>query len=125
MAILLGTLGEERAPLGQGSLVRFRVQMIANDLDKKLVDRKLRVGSSPKRVRTRLDERFHERPVLVERWPVVGGVLLESERQVRAELQLLEEGAERAEAKGPETVEELRSAHDHNCAYAVVGSSPL
>ena len=53
------------------------------------------------------------------------GVLLESERQVCAELQLLEEGAERAKAKGPETVEELRSAHDHNCAYAVLGSSPF
>ena len=45
MAILLGTLGEERAPFGQGSLVRFRVQMIANDLDKKLVDRKLLRGA--------------------------------------------------------------------------------
>jgi hypothetical protein len=52
-------------------------------------------------------------------------VLLEGEREISAAVQLLEESAERAEAKGPETVEELRSAHDHNCAYAVLGSSPF
>ena len=90
-----------------------------------LVHRKLRVGSSPQRVRARFDERFDERPVLVERRPVVGAVLLEGERQVGAALQLLEQRAERAEAESPETVEELRSAHDHNCAYAVFGSSPF
>ena len=90
-----------------------------------LVHCKLRVGSSPERVRARLDERFDEGPVLVERRPVVGAVLLESERQVGAALQLLEQRTERAEAKSPETVEQLRSAHDHNCAYAVFGSSPF
>ena len=90
-----------------------------------LVHRKLRVGSSSERVRARLDERFDERPVLVERRPVVGAVLLEGERQVGAALQLLEQRTERAEAKSPKTVEELRSAHDHNCAYAVFGSSPF
>jgi hypothetical protein len=37
--LVLGTLGEEQSPFGQGSLVRFRLRMIAHDLDKKLVDR--------------------------------------------------------------------------------------
>ncbi len=37
--LVLGTLGTEEAPFGQGSLVRFRMRMIANDLDRKLVDR--------------------------------------------------------------------------------------
>jgi hypothetical protein len=37
--LVLGTLGSERTPFGQGTLVRFRVRAVANDLDKKLVDR--------------------------------------------------------------------------------------
>ena len=37
--LVLGTLGEEDAPFGQGSLVRFRERMVAHDLDRKLVDR--------------------------------------------------------------------------------------
>jgi hypothetical protein len=37
--LVLWTLGSERAPFGQGTLVRFRVRAVANDLDKKLVDR--------------------------------------------------------------------------------------
>ena len=111
-------------------LVRPRAGVRAREdrgrrLATELVHRKLRVGSAPERVRARLDERFDEGPVLVERRPVVGAVLLESERQVGAALQLLEQRTERAEAKSPETVEQLRSAHDHNCAYAVFGSSPF
>jgi len=42
--LVLGTLGEERAPFGQGSMVRFRVRMIANDLDKKLGDRTIKLA---------------------------------------------------------------------------------
>lgn len=37
--LVLGTLGDDQSPFGQGSLVRFRMRMIAHDLDKKLVDR--------------------------------------------------------------------------------------
>ena len=37
--LVLGTLGREQAPFGQGSLVRFRLRMMAHDLDRKLVDR--------------------------------------------------------------------------------------
>src|SRR6476661_11141383 len=37
--LVLSTLGKQRAPFGQGSLVRFRLRAIAHDLDKKLVDR--------------------------------------------------------------------------------------
>lgn len=37
--LVLGTLDQDGAPFGQGSLVRFRTRMMANDLDKKLVDR--------------------------------------------------------------------------------------
>src|SRR5713226_4943112 len=37
--LVLGTLGQEKAPFGQGSLVRFRVRSAEHDLDKKLVER--------------------------------------------------------------------------------------
>lgn len=37
--LVLGTLGQDESPFGQGTLVRFRMRMVANDLDKKLVDR--------------------------------------------------------------------------------------
>lgn len=37
--LVLGTLGEDSAPFGQGTLVRFRTRMMAHDLDRKLVDR--------------------------------------------------------------------------------------
>lgn len=37
--LVLGTLGQRRAPFGQGSLVRFRTRAIEHDLDKKLVER--------------------------------------------------------------------------------------
>ena len=37
--LVLGTLGEDDAPFGQGSLPRFRERMIAHELDRRLVDR--------------------------------------------------------------------------------------
>jgi hypothetical protein len=37
--LVLGTLGQEKSPFGQGTLVRFRMRAMAHDLDKKLVDR--------------------------------------------------------------------------------------
>ncbi len=37
--LVLGTLGDDDAPFGQGSLPRFRERMIAHDLDRRLVDR--------------------------------------------------------------------------------------
>jgi hypothetical protein len=46
-------------------------------------------------VRAGLDERLDEGPVLVERRAVVGGVLLEGEREVGAAFQIREQCAER------------------------------
>jgi hypothetical protein len=37
--LVLGTLGEEKAPFGQGSLSRFRERMAEHDLDRKLLER--------------------------------------------------------------------------------------
>lgn len=37
--LVLGTLGTEEAPFGQGSLPRFRARLVRHDLDRRLVDR--------------------------------------------------------------------------------------
>lgn len=42
--LVLSCLGCERAPFGQGSLVRFRMRMIAHNLDKRLVARTVEVA---------------------------------------------------------------------------------
>ena len=44
--LVLGTLGRDQAPFGQGTLVRFRVRAISNDLDKRLVDRTIEIAKS-------------------------------------------------------------------------------
>lgn len=58
--LVLGTLGQESAPFGQGSLVRFRTRMIAHDLDRKLVDRTVELAKKSgkfgwKKLRVALD----------------------------------------------------------------------
>ena len=42
--LVLGTLDDDRAPFGQGSLVRFRAKAIKHDLDKKLVARTIELA---------------------------------------------------------------------------------
>lgn len=42
--LVLSCLGCERAPFGQGSIVRFRMRMITNNLDKRLVARTIEVA---------------------------------------------------------------------------------
>jgi len=37
--LVLGTLGSDEAPFGQGSLPRFRARLVRHDLDRRLVDR--------------------------------------------------------------------------------------
>lgn len=46
--LVLGSLGSERAPFGQGSLVRFRTRAIEHDLDKKLVERTVALAKKTK-----------------------------------------------------------------------------
>jgi hypothetical protein len=47
--LVLGHLGDDRAPFGQGSLVRFRGKMTAHNLDKKLVDRTIEIARRTKK----------------------------------------------------------------------------
>jgi len=76
--LVLGTLGQEGAPFGQGSLVRFRTRMIANDLDRKLVDRTVELARKTglfgwKQLRVALDSSPLEGAGRVEdTWNLIG-----------------------------------------------------
>jgi hypothetical protein len=47
--LVLGTLGSDKAPFGQGSLVRFRMRMIEHDLDRRLVERTVELAKRTKK----------------------------------------------------------------------------
>lgn len=47
--LVLGTLRWDKAPFGQGSLVRFRVRMMAHDLDRRLVERTVELAKKTKK----------------------------------------------------------------------------
>jgi hypothetical protein len=58
--LVLGTLGTEGAPFGQGSLVRFRARLVAKGLDQRLLDRTVELaketgGFGWKKLRVALD----------------------------------------------------------------------
>lgn len=47
--LVLGTLGSDAAPFGQGTLVRFRERMMEHDLDKRLVERTIELAKRTKK----------------------------------------------------------------------------
>jgi hypothetical protein len=76
--LVLGTLGQERAPFGQGSLVRFRLRAVANDLDKRLVERTVELAKKTgafgwKQLRVALDSSpLHGAGRVEDTWNLVG-----------------------------------------------------
>lgn len=76
--LVLGTLGEEKASFGQGTLVRFRTRMIAHDLDKRLVEKTVELAKQTKkfgwqRLRVALDSSPLEGAGRVEdTWNLIG-----------------------------------------------------
>ena len=84
-----------------------------------VVDRVARVGQAAQRRRLLLDEAADERPVLVERGPAAGRMLLEGERQLGAAL-----GRECREAERAQGLIEVRCAERHRSDYAARGLSP-
>ncbi|GAB5541282.1 MAG: IS1182 family transposase [Sandaracinaceae bacterium] len=76
--LVLGTLGRDEAPFGQGTLVRFRTRMITHDLDKKLVDRTVELakktgGFGWKNVRVALDSSpLHGAGRVEDTWNLIG-----------------------------------------------------
>src|SRR5688572_9279964 len=76
--LVLGCLGTDRAPFGQRSLVRFRTWAIANDVDKKLVDRTIELakktgGFGWKQLRVALDSSpLHGAGRVEDTWNLIG-----------------------------------------------------
>jgi hypothetical protein len=76
--LVLGCLDAEQAPFGQGTLVRFRTRAIANDLDKKLLDRTVELakkhgGFGWKHLRAALDSSpLHGAGRVEDTWNLIG-----------------------------------------------------
>ncbi len=76
--LVLGCLGTEQAPFGQGTLVRFRTRAVANDLDKKLVERTVEIakktgGFGWKQLRVALDSSpLHGAGRVEDTWNLIG-----------------------------------------------------
>jgi hypothetical protein len=95
--LVLGCLDEERAPFGQGSLVRFRVRAISNDLDKKLVDRTVELakktgGFGWKALRVALDSSpLHGAGRVEDTWNLIGRAMSKVVHAVSIAINLEEE----------------------------------
>jgi hypothetical protein len=80
--LVLGTLGSDVAPFGQGTLVRFRAKMVAHDLDRKLLDRTVELAKRTKKfgwkhLKVMLDSAPLEGAGRVEdTWNLIGRVML-------------------------------------------------
>lgn len=76
--LVLGCLGTEQSPFGQGTLVRFRTRAVANDLDKKLVERTIEIakktgGFGWKQLRVALDSSpLHGAGRVEDTWNLIG-----------------------------------------------------
>jgi hypothetical protein len=76
--LVLGTLGHEKAPFGQGTLVRFRMRAMAHDLDKKLVERTVEMAKRSgkfgwKALRVALDSSpLHGAGRVEDTWNLIG-----------------------------------------------------
>lgn len=95
--LVLGTLGEDQAPFGQGTLVRFRTRMVANDLDKKLVARTVELAKKSgrfgwKQLRVALDSSpLHGAGRVEDTWNLIGRAMSKVVHSVSLALGLDEE----------------------------------
>ncbi len=95
--LVLGTLGQDQAPFGQGTLVRFRVRAISNDLDKRLVDRTVELakktgGFGWKQLRVALDSSpLHGAGRVEDTWNLIGRAMSKVVHSVSLALDLDEE----------------------------------
>lgn len=95
--LVLGTLGKDKAPFGQGSLVRFRTRMVANDLDKKLVARTVELAKKTgsfgwKQLRVALDSSpLHGAGRVEDTWNLIGRAMSKVVHSVSLALGLDEE----------------------------------
>ena len=102
-----------------------RAKIAGRRLALELLERDQRIVSAAEPRRPLLDERAHERPVLVQRRAAGVLVLDERDGQLGAVVELAEEVRERTEREAAEGCVEMRSAQGHAYVYALERGSPV
>jgi hypothetical protein len=116
--LVLGTLDREDAPFGQGTLVRFRTRMIANDLDKKLVDRTVELAKKSgrfgwKQLRVALDSSpLHGAGRVEDTWNLIGRAMSKVVHSVSLALDLDEETVIKGAGLSVLTADSVKAAID-------------
>jgi hypothetical protein len=116
--LVLGCLGEERAPFGQGTLVRFRVRAVSNDLDKKLVDRTVELakktgGFGWKTLRAALDSSpLHGAGRVEDTWNLIGRAMTKVVHAISLALDLDEETVIKSAGLSVLTGDSIKSSLD-------------
>jgi hypothetical protein len=116
--LVLGTLGRDQAPFGQGTLVRFRVRAIANDLDKRLVDRTVELAKATggfgwKQLRVALDSSPLNGAGRVEdTWNLIGRAMSKVVHAVSLALAVDEEEIIRSAKLSVLTADSIKAALD-------------
>ena len=116
--LVLGTLDQDRAPFGQGTLVRFRVRAIANDLDKRLVDRTVELakktgGFGWKHLRVALDSSpLHGTGRVEDTWNLIGRAMSKVVHAVSLALDLDEDTVIQSAKLSVLTADSIKAALD-------------
>jgi hypothetical protein len=116
--LVLGTLGQDRAPFGQGTLVRFRVRAIANDLDQRLVDRTIELAKTTggfgwKQLRIALDSSpLHGAGRVEDTWNLIGRAMSKVVHAVSLALDVDEEAVIRGAKLSVLTGDSIKAALD-------------
>jgi len=116
--LVLGTLGCEQAPFGQGTLVRFRVRAISHDLDKKLVDRTVELakrtgGFGWKQLRVALDSSpLHGAGRVEDTWNLIGRAMSKVVHSVALALDLDEDAVIKGAGLNVLTADSIKAALD-------------
>src|SRR5256885_3126362 len=116
--LVLGILGCDQAPFGQGTLVRFRMRAISNDLDKKLVDRTVELakktgGFGWKQLRIALDSSpLHGVGRVEDTWNLIGRAMSKVVHSVSLALDLDEEIVIKGAGLSVLTADSIKAALD-------------
>jgi hypothetical protein len=116
--LVLGTLDQEQAPFGQGTLVRFRLRAIANDLDRRLVDRTVELakktgGFGWKQLRVALDSSpLHGAGRVEDTWNLIGRAMAKVVHAVSLALDLAEDTVIRAAGLSLLSADSIKAAID-------------
>ncbi|MBK8716170.1 MAG: transposase [Deltaproteobacteria bacterium] len=87
--LVLGLLGEEKAPFGQGSLPRFRERMAAHDLDRRLLERTVELakrtgGFGWQKLKAAFDSSpLRGRGRVADTWNLIGQAMVSSSVHLR------------------------------------------